>query len=142
MLASALENVCLNNCGGVYANYRKSVCDDELGSESLRIFCTLTDGSAAVGTHCRYAVADILDGALFDQLFSCYNTIIPYNITELFKAGFLTAREFIGFDDLNNHAGNPWTLCEVEPPMHCEQPPFTLPPTPMKCSLPDQRVYI
>ena len=41
MLANALENVCLNNCGGVYANYRKSVCDDELGSESLHIFCTL-----------------------------------------------------------------------------------------------------
>ena len=171
MLASALENVCLNNCGGVYANYRKSVCDYELGSESLRIFCTLTDGSAAVQTHCRYAVADILDGTLFDHLFSCYN-ITPnspcpsdcrngllnlkaqigycyqsiYNntlyLTELFNVGFVTAREFIGFDDLNNPAGNPWTLCEVEPPKHCEQPPFTLPPTPMKCSLPDQRVYI
>ena len=75
MLASALENVCLNNCGGVYAKYRKSVCDDELGSESLRIFCssTLTDGSAAVETHCCHVIADILDGALFDQLFSCYN---------------------------------------------------------------------
>ena len=82
-----------------------------------------TDGSAAVGTHCRYAVADILDGTLLDQLFSCYN-ITPnsscpsdckngllilkaligccyqsiYNntlyFTELFNAGFLTARDF------------------------------------------------
>ena len=171
MLASTLENICLNNCGGVYANYRKTVCDDELGSESLHIFCTLTEGSAAVGTHCHYAVSNVLDSAIFESIFSCYN-ITPnsscpsdckngllnlkaevgccyqnvYNNTlhliELFNAGFLTASEFIGFDDLNNPAGNPWTLCEVEPPKQCEKPPFSLPPTPMKCSLPDQRAYL
>ena len=171
MLATALENVCVNNCGGVYANYRKTTCDDELGSESLHIFCTLTNGSAAVGTHCRYAVGDILDSLLFDSLYSCYditpNSTCPsecrngllnlkaqigccyqnvYNntvyLTELFSAGLLTASEFIALDDLNNPAGNPWTLCEVEPPNRCEQPPFTLPPTPMQCSLPDQRAYL
>ena len=155
MLANALEDVCTNACGGAYANYLKTICDDELGSESLRIFCTLTDESAAVGTHCRYAVPDVFDSTLFDSLFSCYN-ITPHSpcpsncrkallnlkaqignccyqsvynntlyLTELFSAGFLTASQFIGLDDLNNPEDNPWTLCEIEPPQRCERPPFT-----------------
>ena len=172
-LASALKDVCSNDCGGIYANYLKTVCEDDFVSESLQIFCTLTDGSAAIGTHCRYAVGDVLDSKLFDTLFSCYN-ITPnsscpsdcrdgllsvkaqigccyqniYNntlyLTELFNAGLLTPNEFIGFEDLNNPAGNPWTLCKIEPPQKCERPPFTLPPTPLsqKCSFLDQRAYL
>ena len=170
-LAYALEDVCTSDCGGVYANHLKTDCGDELGYESLHIFCTFADQSAAVGTHCRYAVADVFDSTLFDLLFSCYNitTELPcpsdcreslvnlkaqigccyqnvYNNTrylvELFNAGFLTPSQLIGFEDLNNPAGNPWTLCEIEPPQRCERPPFTLPPTPLKCSLPDQRAYV
>lgn len=172
-LATALEDVCSNDCGGIYANYRKTVCDDELASESLRVFCTLTDGSAAIRMHCRYAVGDVFDTKAFDSLISCYNitskTHCPsdcrngllklkaqlgccyqnvYNntlyLTELLKRGLLSSSSFIGLENLNNPAINPWTLCEVEPPQGCSRPPFTLPPTPImgQCDLYDQRAYL
>ena len=169
-LANALKNVCTNDCGGVYSNFLQSTCNDRFGAESLRIYCTPTNGSAAVGSYCRFAVGDILNTSLFDDLFLCHNTTSDspcsrgcreavlrlkrqagccyqnvYNNTvynrELLNAGFITPTEFTGLQQLNNPDVNPWTLCEIEPPRKCSAPIFKPPSTP-RCTLDDQIAFI
>ena len=112
---------------------------------SLRLFCTPTNSSAAVGDYCRYAVADILDTSLIDALTSCYDSTTDepcvddcraallnlktqtgccyqniYNNTEyntlLLYAGLVTSQQFTGLFDLNIPSVNPWTLYDIEPP--------------------------
>ena len=169
-LANALKNVCTDDCGGVYSNFLQSTCNDRLGAESLRIYCTPTNGSAAVGNLCRFAAGDLLNASLFDDLFLCYNTSSEspcssgcraallrlkrqagccyqnvYNNTvynrELLNAGFITPTEFTGLQQLNNPDINPWTLCEIEPPRKCRAPIFK-PPAPPRCTLDDQIAFI
>ena len=48
-LTSALRNVCTNECGGIYTNYLENVCNNALAADSLRLFCTPSNSSAAVG---------------------------------------------------------------------------------------------
>ena len=38
-LANALENMCTDDCGGVYSEFLKSTCNNQLEAESLRIYC-------------------------------------------------------------------------------------------------------
>ena len=165
-LRRALENVCTSDCGGVYSNYLRSNCNDRFGAESLRIYCTPTNGSARVGNYCRFAVGDILDQSLLDDLDLCNETSCTagctaallklkrqtgccyqnvYNNTvynrELLNSGFITPSEFTHIQQLNNPYANPWTLCGIEPPRKCG-PPVIRPPPPPRCTLDDQVAYI
>ena len=166
-LSRALTNVCTDDCAGVYSNFLKSVCNDQLGAESLAIYCTPTNRSAAVGNYCRYAAGDILNSSIFSGLFlcdsesscspacreallrlkrqvgCCYQNV--YNNTaynrELLRAGFITSTEFTGLQQLNFPNYNLWVLCEIEPPKKCGAPLFK-PPAPPKCTLNDQIAFI
>ena len=169
-LRNALDTVCTDDCGGVYSNFLKTTCNDPLGAESLTIYCTPTNRSAAVGNLCRFAAGDILNSSFFNDLFLCYNGTEDapcspgcreallrvkrqvgccyqnvYNNTlynrELLRAGYLTPSLFTGLQQLNNPYVNPWTLCEIEPPEKCGPPSFK-PPAPPKCTLDDQIVFI
>ena len=169
-LRKALEDICTNDCGGVYSNFLKSTCNDQFGVESLTIYCTPTNGSAAVGNYCRFAAGDILNNTLFDDLNSCYNGTVDspctdgcreallrlkrqtgccyqnvYNNTmynrELLNAGFITPSEFSGLQKLNDPYFSPWTFCEIKPPRRCGAPVFR-PPLPPRCTLDDQIAYV
>ena len=166
-LASALKNVCENDCGGVYANYLDSTCDDKIGAETLRIYCTPTNGSADTGSYCRLAADDLVGPALFNNLSSCdesdtcssecrravlnfesevgccfqngYNNS-EYN-RQILNAGFITQSEFIAIQKLGNPLKNPWTFCGIKPPQRCGPPPFRPPPRP-RCNREDQNAFI
>lgn len=172
-LANALINVCTNDCGGVYSNFLKTVCNDNVGAESLQLYCTPSDTSLAAGPFCRSALAGDLNSmsTVFSGIIStcfnfstgiscpvgckealiqmkerigcCYQNV--YNntayYTQLVLSEFITPGEFTGFVQLNNEPLSPWTRCDVKPPTRCESQPFTLPPTPLKCSLCDQIHY-
>ena len=169
-LEDALDNVCSNDCGGKYSNFLKSTCSDELGAETLRVYCAPTNGSAAVGNFCRYAAGDIFDTSLFDDLNVCHNSTEErpcapgcrralnriknqlgccyqnvYNNTRyntyLLNAGYITPSDFTGLQSLNQPSVNPWTLCDVTPPQKCNPPPFKPPASP-KCTLQDQIAFI
>ena len=166
-LADALKDVCTNDCGGVYANYLKTACEDEVAAESLRIYCTPTNGSAAAGPYCRYATGDFVSPSLFNNLLLCnesepcsprcrrallnfkaevgccfqnaYNNTL-YN-QQAFDAGFITPSEFADIQKLNDPVNSPWSQCEVEPPQKCRTPPFR-PPAPPRCFLEDQVAFV
>lgn len=71
LLDVAFENLCTRDCGGTYVEFQESVCEDELAAESIRLFCTPSNGSAAVGDYCRFALADILDPSLLNSFDYC-----------------------------------------------------------------------
>ena len=150
-LSLALTNVCTKVCGEMYANFLEIFCNDKFTANSLRVSCTPTHGSAAMGDYCRFALADILDISVLDALFSCYNFTMEvlcvedcraalldlktqvgccyqsiYNNTlyfsHLYEAGFITLDEYNAVHDLNNPAHNPWVLCDIKPPKRCDIP--------------------
>lgn len=162
-LTNALKNMCTDDCGGIYANYLQSTCNDEVGAETLRLYCTPSNGSAAVGSYCRFAAEDLVSpslhtlcnesevcspscrGALMTfkaQVGCCYQN--AYNNSEfneqLLNTGFITPSEFAELQELNNPGRNPWTLCDVKPPQKCG-PPQIRPPAPNRCTLEDRVAF-
>ena len=169
-LRRALANACTNDCGGVYSKFLESTCNDRVGSESLRIYCTPTNGSTTVGNYCRFAAGDILNATLFDDLDLCSKRTVDspcpddcreallrlkrqtgccyqniYNNTayyrELLNAGFVTPTQFTGLQQLNNPGVNQWTLCGIEPPRRCGTPTIKPPASP-NCTLDDQISFL
>ena len=145
-LAKVLDNVCTNDCGGVYSDFLKSTCNDQFQAETLRIWCVRTNGNATAGPYCRFAVEASLSNELSmcdsssscspgcrsallqftDQIGCCYQDL--FNNTFYYRQQVLnkiiTAREFTKFTQINNPVIGPWTLCGVPVPSKCpEQPP-------------------
>lgn len=144
----ALANGCTQECGGMYATFLEDVCHDRFSAVSLKIACTPTDGSAAVGAYCRFALADVLDLSIIDALLSCYDytSEVPcgedcraavYDLkfhvgccyqhifnntvffTHLYEAEFVTLDEYNAVHDLNTPGHNPWIWCDIDPPKVC-----------------------
>ena len=164
--------MCTNDCGGVYSNFLQSTCNDQFGAESLRIYCTPTNRSAAVGNYCRFAFGDILNTSFFNDLFLCYNTTSDspcssgcreallrlkhqagccyqniYNNTmynrELLNVGFITPSEFTGLQQ--RKLNNP----DVNPwtlyeiePPRKCSAPIFKPPAPPRCIINDQIAFV
>ena len=155
----ALENLCTRDCGGRYADFLETTCEDDVSAESLRIYCTPTDGSSALGAYCRFSSGDIADPSLVLSLTACDNYTVDnpcapgcrralnrlredvgccyqhlYNNTVftegLLSSGFITIAEYLGLVRLNNATSNPWMACDVRPPRRCRGQPFEPPPTP------------
>ena len=74
LLNIAFENLCTRDCGGAFVEFQESVCKDELAAESIGLFCTDSNGTAAVGEYCRFALADILDPTLLNSFDYCENS--------------------------------------------------------------------
>lgn len=72
-LGQALINACTEECGEIYAGFLEDVCHDRFSTDSLKIACTPTGGSAAVGEFCRFALADSIDISNINALQSCYD---------------------------------------------------------------------
>lgn len=53
LLNIAFDNLCTRDCGGAFVEFQESVCEDELAAESIRLFCTHSNGTPAVGEYCR-----------------------------------------------------------------------------------------
>ena len=58
---SALVNVCTADRGKVYANYLSTTCNDDFGAETLKGYCTPTNGETTIGSHRRFAAGDIFN---------------------------------------------------------------------------------
>jgi hypothetical protein len=52
-LPNALENVCNLECGGAFATYLTSTCNDSFTAELLERYCTFTNGTSTLGAYCR-----------------------------------------------------------------------------------------
>ena len=106
-LARALMNVCTNECGGTYTDYLKNVCNDRLAADSIKIFCSSTQGSAAVGDYCRYAVTDILGISLLDALISCYNSTTEIPCVDDCRTALLNLKTQMGccYQNIYNNTG-------------------------------------
>ena len=72
-LGQALINACTEECGEIYAGFLEDVCHDRFSTDSLKIACTPTGGSAAVGEFCRFALTDSIDISNINALQSCYD---------------------------------------------------------------------
>ena len=141
-LIKDLDNVCINSCGGMFADFLASEnCNDTLGAVTLEVFCTPTNGGAAIGPYCRFASGD-LDQTIFNAFLACdngttcasgcRNALIElksqigccyqnlYNnteyLTELMNTQLLQL--------LNDPLGNPWDACNVNAPQECTAEPF------------------
>jgi hypothetical protein len=170
LLSDAVDDLCTNKCGGLYTNYQENACKDELGAESVRVFCSPTSGTATVGSFCYYATGNILYPSLLTSLLPCYSysnkapcssecrkvllemksrigccyqTVYNNTVynTLLLEAGFISQHEFDEYQDLNNPASNPWNRCNIDPPQDCEHASFEQPPPP-KCTLDDQIAFV
>ena len=170
LLASALDSVCTSDCGGSYSNFLEKTCEDELGAEALGLYCTPTNGSANVGSYCRYAIEDSIDLSILSNLQSCDNSTEEqpcapgcrralrllkneigccyqsvYNNTRyntlILNARFITQTEFNRRERLGDPENSPWVLCGVDPPQNCPAPPFQ-PPTQPECTIEDQTEFI
>lgn len=145
-----LDNVCIDNCGGMFADFLASEnCNDTLGAITLEVFCIPTNGGAAIGPYCRFASGD-LDQTIFNALLACDNSTICasgcrdalielksqigccyqnlYNNTEylmeLLNTQFLPQFAFDRLQLLNDPLGNPWDACNVNAPQECTAEPF------------------
>ena len=148
IVTNALDTVCTDDCVGVYSDFLISTCNDHFQAETLRIWCTRTNGNSDVGPYCRFSD----DAALINDLSSCSGlqptTCTPscrsallefadkigccyqefFNNTAYFQqlviSGIVTPSEFSDFTTFNNPLGNPWTSCNVPVPSKCpDQPP-------------------
>ena len=167
-VANALANVCNDDCGGIFSKFLELPCNSPIGAENLRVTCTPTNGTAAVGNFCHFALP-LTPLVIFNELSSCDNvssdtscspgcreTLVKlksqlgcclqtvYNNTiydaELFlEGGFLTQSQFENLQRLITPDSNLWTICEVKPPERCGAPLFK-PPAPPTC-LPEDHVY-
>ena len=134
-------------------HFLKDVCHENFGTDSLKISCTPTNGSALVGEYCCFALADVINTSIHDALFlvtispvkylvekiveqlslilkitlAVVISIIIYNSTlffaHLYDVGFVTLDEYNAVHDLNTPGHNPWIWCDIEPPKRCS-PPF------------------
>ena len=145
-----LDNVCIDSCGGMFADFLASEnCNDTLGAITLEVFCTPTNGGAAIGPYCRFASGD-LDQTIFNAILACdngttcasgcRNALIElksrigccyqnlYNnteyLTELLNTQFLPQFAFDRLQLLNDPLGNPWDACNVNAPQECTAEPF------------------
>ena len=149
-LIGNLDNICIDSCGGQFVDYLASEsCNDTFGALTLELFCTATNGAAAIGPYCRFASGD-LDRTIFNALLACSNTTtcVPgcrnallelksrigccyqnlYNNTEyltgLLMFRFLPQFAFDRLQLLNNPLSNAWDICNVMAPQECTAEPF------------------
>jgi hypothetical protein len=145
-----LDNVCIDSCGGRFADFLASEdCNDTLGAITLEVFCTPTNGAAAIGPYCRFASGD-LDQTIFNAILACdSNTTCAvgcrdalielksrigccyqnlYNnteyLTELLNTPFFSQFIFDRLQLLNDPLGNPWDACNINAPQECTAEPF------------------
>ena len=130
--------MCTADCGKAYANSLSTTCNDDFGAETLKGYCTPTNGEATIGSHCRFALAgDMLNFS--DHLGCCYQSL--YNNTDYLQGfldnGFIISpAEFAASQSLNDPLFSTWTLCSV--PI-CRGEPFPTETTPLpSCTLEEQ----
>ena len=148
-----LDNVCTDSCGGKFVEFLASEsCNDTLGAITLEVFCTATNGAAAIGPYCRFASGDV-DQTIFNALVACdsnttcaagcRNALIElksrigccyqnlYNNTEylmeLLNTPFLSQFAFDRLQLLNDPLSNPWDACNIMAPQECTAEPFGKP---------------
>ena len=147
LVENALDDVCTDNCGGAYSEFLKFTCNEPFRAETLRLWCTRTNGNSDAGPYCRFAA----DAALLSNLSSCssvrqsctpscrsallqfadkigccyqdvFNNTLYFH--QLVLAGIITTSDFTDFTVFNNPLGNPWTVCNIAVPSKCpNQPP-------------------
>ena len=145
-----LHNVCNENCGGNFSDFLRSESSkDTLGALTLKLSCTMTDGTAEVGPYCRFALRDtyytifsVLSTCdtnttcepgcrealvqLKSQIGCCYQNL--YNNTEYLSGhGYVSRNTFDQAMKLNSPQGNAWDLCGVTSPKKCAGEPFGKP---------------
>ena len=170
-VASALEIVCTDDCGGISSKFSESLCSRPTIAELFRIYCTPTNGSATAGDLCYYALPNILDSQFFDEISVCDNVTSDsscspgcreflikiktqigcclqniynntmYDMQEFVNNGFLTQSEVDRLQKLTTGDSNPWMICDVEPPESCGAPLFK-PPAPPTCTRDDHLAFL
>ena len=169
-VASALEIVCTDDCGGISSKFLESPCGRPTLAEFFRISCTPTSGSATVGDLCYYALPNVLDSQFFNEISLCDNVTsnsscspgcrealikiktqigcclqnvynnTMYDITFV-NNGLLTQNDFDRLQRLTSADSNPWIICDVEPPESCGTPLFK-PPAPPTCTSDDHVAFL
>ena len=71
-LPNALESVCSLECGGAFATYLTSTCNDSFTAELLECYCIFTNGTSTLGAYCRLTALDVFNKSLLRDLFLCH----------------------------------------------------------------------
>ena len=65
-----LDTVCVSSCAGAYSTWLRDGCNDPYTARSIDAGCELTEGTADLGSRCRFGFPDaFIDPGLFLGLF-------------------------------------------------------------------------
>lgn len=153
-LPSTLESVCNLECGGAFATYLTSTCNDSFTAELLERYCTFTNGTSILGAYCRSTALDVFNKSLLRDLFLCH-PITPgvlcspvckqlllevksqlgccyqslYNSSAILdylqNSNLLPVVQYYGLQRLREPTFNVWMVCNVPPPEQCKTSPFS-----------------
>lgn len=153
-LPSALENACNLECGGAFATYLTSTCNDSFTAELLELYCTFTNGTSTLGSYCRLTALDVFNKSLLRDLFlchpitpgvlcspvckqlllevksqlgCCYQSLFNNSaiLDNLHNSNFLPVVQYYGLQRLREPTFNVWMVCNVPPPEQCKTSPFS-----------------
>ena len=96
VLTSALTNVCNAECGGVFANYLKTSCNDSFTAGLLEHYCTYTNGTSTLGSYCRSTALDVFNKTLLRGLFLCHPIIPGVLCSPICKQLLLEVKSWVG----------------------------------------------